>query len=89
MSREHIVEKISQDLAGKRTASDLSVIADSFVRYLVGDRKIALSRLKQLANKNFEGDLQSVVDAGGNEYNVLYDRMFVDIQKAIRKHLPI
>jgi len=70
-----------------REANILATIADSFTRYLIGDRKVALTQLKTLSGRNFEGDLQPYIETG--EYNTLYNDILTDMLRIIKKHLPV
>lgn len=55
---------------------------DQFVRFLVGDRKVAVRELERIqGNKLFD------IPQDSQEYNKMYSGLFKDIRKAIEKNL--
>lgn len=51
---------------------------DNFIRYLIGDKKIALRYLTSLNPPKL------AIPPAGDEYNEMYDAMFKAIMKAIQ-----
>ena len=47
------MSRIARDLGIKREASELGIIADTFARYLIGDRDAAIHQLTQLKRADF------------------------------------
>ncbi len=65
-------------------ASKLEVhqTVDQFVRFLIGDRKVAVRELERI-----QGNKLIDVPIEAKEYNKLYGNLFKDIRKAIEKNL--
>jgi hypothetical protein len=79
-------EKIASNIVSKPIKADeLSRIVDTFVRFLVGDRRAAISQLGSFMRVDI-GVMPSI--SNPEEYNKVFDNLFQDIQKAIRNNIP-
>ena len=58
-------------------------IADMFARYLLGDKNIAVSQLKQAGQVKTQG----LANMDASEYNALYNKMHSDLFQVIRKNM--
>jgi len=58
-------------------------IADMFARYLIGDKNVAVSQLKQADQVKTQG----LAGMDASEYNALYNKLHTDIFQVIRKHM--
>jgi len=80
MKAQKVLSLLEKEPTGEKSA--MIQVADNFVRYLIGDRKAALSFLQGLAKEDLGfGKLR----AGAN-YNQLYGDLFKDIMASIEKH---
>jgi len=62
---------------------DVTLIVDEFVRFLIGNRKTACSRLQKFTK------VEIPVDTDAGEYNKVYSKLLEDISKAISKNLEV
>ena len=74
-------------LAKALTADDLTVIADAFTRYCIGDRDYAIKQLTAMKNKPFEGNLIDAVNSG--KYVKIFNRMIDAFLKVLKSELPV
>lgn len=76
----NVLDRIDEKLnEGVSTMS----IADSFARYLIGDRKIAINELKKYQDLPTKG----LANMEAKEYNDLFQKLHVDLSKVISKHM--
>ena len=75
------LEKIDNYL--NESPVSLIEIADSFARYLIGDRNVAISELKKMQNLPTKG----LADMEAREYNNLYSKLRVELLKVMSKHM--
>jgi hypothetical protein len=76
-----VLDKIDEKL--NESGVSLLGIADSFARYLIGDRNIALNELKKMQNLPTKG----LADMEAAEYNKLYQKLQVELSKVISKNM--
>lgn len=76
-----IVEKINTAL--NEAGVSLITVADSFARYLIGDKKIAVSELGKAQQLPTPG----LKKMSPKEYNDLYQKLHLELHKVIRKHM--
>lgn len=60
-------------------------VLDNFVRFLVGDPKVALSHLQELGNSGV--DLDPDRSGGGSSYNELYDNLLTGFKEVVERNL--
>lgn len=81
----------------EETKTDIRSVADEFTRFLIGDRKRAISNLTKMANTDIkgidDGVLKDIVDEKGKFtrdynkiFNDLYDNLHKGIEKTVKKH---
>lgn len=76
----NIINRIDEASDSIVYGSIVKQVVDQFVRFLIGDKKVAISSLEKLMNKKiFSGPLK----LDDKEYNVLYENLFKSIKKAI------
>jgi hypothetical protein len=78
---EKIDTKLSDKLNESSSGTSLIKIADSFTRYLIGDRNIAISELK----KNQPMPIPGLESMSAKEYNNVFQKLHSEIFKAIRQ----
>lgn len=77
------IQKIYEEKVLNEGPVNLIRIADSFTRYLIGDRNLAISELKKMQQLPTPG--LSKIEAG--EFNKLFENMRSDILKTLSKHM--
>ena len=76
--------RLEQHLGSMDEASKLEIhqTVDQFVRFLIGDRKVAVRELERIQGNKF---IDIPQDSG--EYNKMYGNLFKDIRKAVEKNI--
>lgn len=81
--REEKIDEGEEKIDEGRGSQGLESVIDDFVRFLIGDRNVALNGLKKMAKSKFMDDY---IPEPGKDYNNLYAELFADISKAIKKN---
>lgn len=76
-----ILERIDEKL-NESGVSTLS-IADSFTRYLIGDRKVALNELKKYQDLPTKG----LADMEAKDFNNLYSKLHKELAQVISRNM--
>ena len=64
------------------SSMELKKVIDQFVRFLIGDRKVALRELESLKKFSFP-----IPKVDNKEYNDLYGNLFKGLRQAIEKNM--
>lgn len=76
-----ILDKIDDKL-NESGVSTISV-ADSFARYLIGDRNVAVSQLKKMQDFPTKG----LAQMSAKEYNNLYQKLHGELSRVLSKYM--
>ncbi len=76
-----ILDRIDEKL--NESGVSLLGIADSFTRYLMGDRNVALSELKSMQDLPTSG----LADMEAKDYNKLYSKLHKELAQVISKNM--